>query len=69
MERNARATMHAKVVVIDRPKVFVTSTNLTPRAQNENTELGVLMNRAPTATRIVGYIEILIANGALLTAR
>jgi phosphatidylserine/phosphatidylglycerophosphate/cardiolipin synthase-like enzyme len=57
--------MHAKVVVIDRRKAFVTSANLTPRAQNENIELGVLINHAPTAARIAGYFEALAANGCL----
>jgi phosphatidylserine/phosphatidylglycerophosphate/cardiolipin synthase-like enzyme len=69
MEREARATMHAKVVVIDRRKAFVTSANLTARAQSENIELGVLVNHAPTAARITGYFEALIANGALVATR
>ncbi len=67
IERDARATMHAKVVVIDRCKAFVTSANLTPRAQNDNIELGVLINHAPTAARIARYFEALIANGTLAT--
>lgn len=63
-----RATMHAKVVVIDRRKAFVTSANLTARAQSENIELGVLVNHAPTAARIAGYFEGLQARGALAVA-
>jgi phosphatidylserine/phosphatidylglycerophosphate/cardiolipin synthase-like enzyme len=69
MDREARATMHAKVVVIDRRKAFVTSANLTARAQSENIEIGVLVNHAPTAARIAGYFEALIASEALVAAR
>jgi hypothetical protein len=68
MEKDARPTMHAKVVVIDRRKAFVTSANLTPRAHGENIELGVLVNHAPTAARIVAYFEGLQARGVLATA-
>jgi hypothetical protein len=69
MEKDAaRPTMHAKVVVIDRCKAFVTSANLTPRAHGENIELGVLVNHAPTAARIVAYFEGLRARGVLATA-
>lgn len=68
MEREARATMHAKVVVIDRRKAFVTSANLTARAQSQNIELGVLVNHAPTAARIAGYFEALIASRLLENA-
>lgn len=67
MEKDARPTMHAKVVVIDRRKAFVTSANLTPRAHGENIELGVLVNHAPTAARIVAYFEGLQARGVLAT--
>jgi phosphatidylserine/phosphatidylglycerophosphate/cardiolipin synthase-like enzyme len=67
-EGKARATMHAKVVVIDRRKAFVTSANLTARAQGENIELGVLVNHAPTAARIAGYFEGLQARGTLAIA-
>lgn len=69
IERDARATMHAKVVVIDRRKAFVTSANLTARAQNENIELGVLVHHAPTAARIAGYFEALLSSGTLVEAR
>lgn len=63
-----QVTMHAKVVVVDRRKAFVTSANLTARAQNENIELGVLVNHAATAARITGYFEALIASGGLIAA-
>jgi phosphatidylserine/phosphatidylglycerophosphate/cardiolipin synthase-like enzyme len=68
MEREARATMHAKVVVIDRRKAFVTSANLTARAHSENIELGVLIAHPATASRIADYFEALVASKQLLCA-
>ncbi len=68
MGKDARATMHAKVVVIDRRKSFVTSANLTARAHSENLELGLLVDHASTAARIVAYFEGLQSRGVLVTA-
>jgi phosphatidylserine/phosphatidylglycerophosphate/cardiolipin synthase-like enzyme len=69
MDKDARATMHAKVVVIDRRKAFVTSANLTARAQSENIELGVLVNHSPIAARIAGYFEALLRSATLIEVR
>jgi phosphatidylserine/phosphatidylglycerophosphate/cardiolipin synthase-like enzyme len=69
MDKDARATMHAKVVVIDRRKAFVTSANLTARAQSENIELGVLVNHPPIAARIAGYFEALLRSATLIEVR
>ena len=66
IEPTQRASMHAKVVVIDRRKAFVTSANLTARAQQENIELGVLVSHAPTAERIVAYFQALMTHGHLI---
>lgn len=63
-----QATMHAKVVVIDRRKAFVTSANLTERAYEQNVELGLLVDHAPMANRIATYFDTLIATGALAEA-
>ena len=68
LERDARATMHAKVVVIDRRKAFVTSANLTANAQGKNIELGVLVDHEPIAARIASHFEVLQARGVLSVA-
>lgn len=68
MERESRAAMHAKVVVIDRRKAFVTSANLTARAQSGNIEIGVLVDHAALASRIPMYFDALAASGRLLPA-
>ena len=64
-----QAAMHAKVVVIDRRLLFVTSANLTPRAQSENIELGILLRHSPTATRVADYFDALRATGQLRESR
>lgn len=66
-EPDSRAVMHAKVVVADRSAALVTSANLTPRAQQENIELGVLVKHPPLAQRIADYFDALIAQGQLAT--
>ena len=59
MERKDRTSMHAKVVVIDRQVLLVTSANLTPRAQSENIELGVVVRHEPSARAVCEYFESL----------
>ena len=66
MDRESRATMHAKVVVIDRRKAFVTSANLTARAQSENIEIGVLVNHSRLAFQIARYFETLRKAGLVV---
>ena len=68
MNRESRATMHAKVVVIDRRKAFVTSANLTARAQTQNIEIGILIDHRATALRVARYFEALAASGLILEA-
>jgi phosphatidylserine/phosphatidylglycerophosphate/cardiolipin synthase-like enzyme len=59
MERKDRTSMHAKVVVVDRKVLFVTSANLTPRAQSDNIELGVVVRHEPAARAVCEYFESL----------
>jgi phosphatidylserine/phosphatidylglycerophosphate/cardiolipin synthase-like enzyme len=67
-DQASRASMHAKVVVIDRRKAFITSANLTARAQSDNIELGVLIQHPAIARRIVEYFDALMAQGLLVRA-
>ncbi len=41
---NAKATLHTKVFIVDRSKVFIGSFNWDPRSANINTELGVIID-------------------------
>ena len=58
--------LHAKVVVADGERVFVTSANLTPRAWDDNIELGVLLRDRDFAGRVVTHLQSLIDSELLL---
>jgi phosphatidylserine/phosphatidylglycerophosphate/cardiolipin synthase-like enzyme len=69
LERNvgSRASLHAKCVVVDRARALVTSANFTEAAQSRNLEIGILVQHAPIAARIVDYIAGLRAKSQLAT--
>jgi len=56
LEWQQRASMHAKVVLIDGRKVFVSSANLTNAAQKRNVEVGVIVEDVSTASRVRDYL-------------
>jgi len=64
-DAKTRASLHAKVVVIDRRKLFLTSANFTEAAQNRNIELGVLCSSPHLAERVCRYFEGLRGTGQL----
>lgn len=55
-----RATWHAKVVVIDDEKAFVTSANFTEWAQQRNVEAGVLVRNSEFARHLRRQFEGLV---------
>ncbi len=50
--------LHAKLVVIDRKKIFVGSMNLDPRSATINTELGAVIDSPPLARELTRIIDI-----------
>jgi phosphatidylserine/phosphatidylglycerophosphate/cardiolipin synthase-like enzyme len=60
-----RASLHAKIVVIDRRKLLLTSANFTEAAQQKNIEMGVLCSLPHLAERICCYLEGLRKSGVL----
>ena len=60
-----RASLHAKVVSIDRRKLLITSANFTEAAQQKNIELGVLCSLPYLAERVCSYFEGLRRQGLL----
>lgn len=58
-----RAVLHAKCVVVDGRRSFVTSANFTEAAQERNFELGVLANDERLARSIESQFEALIDRG------
>jgi len=61
-----RATWHAKVVVIDDEKAFVTSANFTEWAQQRNVEAGVLLRNVEFAKQLRQQFEGLVQSRAVL---
>lgn len=64
-DTKSRASLHAKVVAIDRRKLLITSANFTEAAQQKNIELGVLCSLPYLAERVCGYFEGLRNSGQL----
>lgn len=49
--------MHAKILVVDRRKIFLTSANFTEAAQQRNVEMGLLCNTPHLAEQVCSYFE------------
>jgi phosphatidylserine/phosphatidylglycerophosphate/cardiolipin synthase-like enzyme len=58
-----RSSLHAKVIVVDDARAFVTSANLTEAAQERNIEAGVLVDSRPFATSLRLQFEALVESG------
>jgi len=56
-----RSSLHAKCVIADRQRAFITSANFTEAAWLRNIELGVMLNYEPLASRLSQYVDSLIA--------
>lgn len=56
---NANACLHAKCVVVDEERVFITSANFTEAAHERNIEAGVLISNQVTARAIRSQFEML----------
>jgi phosphatidylserine/phosphatidylglycerophosphate/cardiolipin synthase-like enzyme len=59
------ASLHAKCIVVDERKAFVTSANFTEAAQLRNIEAGVFVIDSTLARSLVRQFEALIINGLL----
>lgn len=60
LDRTERASMHAKCVVVDGRRVFVSSANFTEAAQERNVEIGVLFESVAAASRIIRFLAALV---------
>lgn len=61
-----RASLHAKVVVVDRTSLFLTSANFTEAAHQRNIELGLLTRLPYLAELVACYLEGLRSAGLLI---
>jgi hypothetical protein len=65
-ETGPRSCLHAKCVVADGERAFVTSANFTEAAQDRNIEAGVLVESRTLAGTLMAQFENLVASRALL---
>lgn len=66
LAQEKRACLHAKCVVVDEEKVFVSSANFTEAAQLRNIEVGVLIESPATANQITAFFTGLVGQRLLL---
>jgi hypothetical protein len=59
LDWKTRASMHAKLVIVDRSTVFLSSANLTKAAQTKNIEVGGLIWNENTARRLANHFQAL----------
>jgi phosphatidylserine/phosphatidylglycerophosphate/cardiolipin synthase-like enzyme len=60
-----RASLHAKCVVVDEERAFITSANFTEAAQQRNIEAGVLLSIPGIALALCSQFENLVSRGIL----
>jgi len=65
LSTNANACLHAKCVVVDEERVFITSANFTEAAHKRNIEAGVLISNRVTARAIRSQFEMLVTQNIL----
>lgn len=61
---SSSASLHAKVFVLDRARVFVGSFNFDPRSVRLNTELGFVVESAPLAAQLAKRFDQLVEDRA-----
>jgi phosphatidylserine/phosphatidylglycerophosphate/cardiolipin synthase-like enzyme len=64
-ERGEHGSLHAKFVVVDGERLFLTSANLTEFAMTLNAELGVLISGGDVPRQALGHVLTLIRDGTL----
>jgi phosphatidylserine/phosphatidylglycerophosphate/cardiolipin synthase-like enzyme len=60
-----RASLHAKCVIVDEERAFITSANFTEAAQERNIEAGVLLSIPGIAKALSSQFETLVVRGIL----
>jgi phosphatidylserine/phosphatidylglycerophosphate/cardiolipin synthase-like enzyme len=60
-EGPTKACLHAKVVVVDDARVFISSANFTEAAQERNIEIGLLVNSQAIASQVRKYFDTLVS--------
>lgn len=66
LESEQRACLHAKCVIVDGQRVFVSSANFTEAAQQRNIEVGLLVRSVRLAKQLTDHFDTLVGSGALV---
>jgi phosphatidylserine/phosphatidylglycerophosphate/cardiolipin synthase-like enzyme len=61
-----RTSLHAKCIVVDRRRLFVSSANFTEAAQLRNIEVGVTVSEETIAERLTEFFEAMVTAGHLV---
>jgi phosphatidylserine/phosphatidylglycerophosphate/cardiolipin synthase-like enzyme len=67
-EPQKRSSLHAKCIVVDGTKVFVSSANFTEAAQERNIEVGLLIESPRLAQKITSHFDMLTQTVCLIPA-
>lgn len=62
---DARASLHAKCILVDRQQALVTSANFTTAAHSKNIEVGIVIRHGATVDRLADYFDGLCHNEQL----
>lgn len=65
LDRQNRAALHAKCIIVDARDLFVSSANFTEAAQQKNIEVGLLLESPVLADRLLRFFNVLVASGHL----
>jgi phosphatidylserine/phosphatidylglycerophosphate/cardiolipin synthase-like enzyme len=68
LDRDDRAALHAKCIVVDGKAVFVSSANFTDAAQQRNVEVGLLLRSVQVASRLTEFFTHLVSTQQLRPA-
>jgi phosphatidylserine/phosphatidylglycerophosphate/cardiolipin synthase-like enzyme len=68
-DKEKRAVLHAKGIIVDKRKTLLTSANFTEAAHKRNIEAGVVIDDKEFATRMVRQLDQLIEYGTLVDLR
>ena len=65
VDRSKAASLHAKCVIVDSERLFISSANFTEAAQERNIEVGVVLNSSVLANRLAEFFEKMVQVGIL----
>jgi hypothetical protein len=65
VDRSKAASLHAKCVIVDSERLFISSANFTEAAQERNIEVGVVLNSQTLAMKLTDFFARMVQAGIL----